>query len=322
MDDIKTGRDIALAASKIKNGELVAFPTETVYGLGADAFNPLAVARIFEAKERPSFDPLIVHIYDMAQLSDLFETPINPFIYKLAEKFWPGPLTIVARKKSHVPDIVTSGLDTVAVRMPAHPIAHELLQICGTPVAAPSANKFGQLSPTRFEHVVKQNMPVSYILENDGEIHGIESTVVAVDNDSCRILRPGIITLENIREIIPNAKFNKLVNELNLPSPGMLNSHYSPKKPLYIVENLDLIPFSKDTGLILHEKTAIELPLFKIIYTSDSYNLREVAANMFSALHNMEDDNSISTIYIQKVDESGIGVAIMDRLKKAAYQYH
>lgn len=145
---IETGTDIAYAAKCIAEGKLVAFPTETVYGLGANAFNPLAVARIFEVKQRPTFDPLIVHISEISQIHDLYDSHISDSVYALAQAFWPGPLSIVHKKSAAVPDIVTAGMETVAVRMPSHPIALELIRLSGTPIAAPSANRFGQLSPT------------------------------------------------------------------------------------------------------------------------------------------------------------------------------
>lgn len=317
---IKKGLDIDEASRCIQQGELVAFPTETVYGLGADALNPMAVAKIFEAKERPTFDPLIVHISDISQLEELFEIPINNIVYTLAEKFWPGPLTIVHRKNRTVPDLVTADLETVAVRMPGHPIALEFIKKTGCPIAAPSANKFGQLSPTRAAHVIKQQMKISYILENDAGILGLESTVVLVEQDACYILRPGIITLEQLKEVVPTASYNVKSATLNLPSPGLLKSHYSPNKRLAFLEKTDQ-DFSNKTGLILHSRSATPIKCGKIIYTSQTFNLIEVAANIFSSLHQMEDDASIEEIFIERVEECGLGIAIMDRLKKACYKY-
>lgn len=316
----KSGIDIEYAADCIQKGGLVAFPTETVYGLGANALNPLAVAQIFEAKERPSFDPLIVHISDIQQLNGLYKLPVNKMVFALAEKFWPGPLTIVHQKNNNISGIVTADLNTVAVRMPAHPVALALLNACACPLAAPSANKFGLLSPTRYEHVAKQDMDIDYILKGDVGILGIESTVVLVENEDCIILRPGIITWEEIKKIIPQVKLSVNSMNKNLPSPGLLKSHYSPKKPLYFL-NSDQHLFSNKTGLILHSKSLNEVVAGKIIYTSTSRNLVEVAANIFTALHEMEDDNQIEEILIEKVDENGIGIAIMDRLEKACYQY-
>lgn len=317
----KTGTDIELAANIIKEGGLVAFPTETVYGLGANALNPIAVARIFEAKERPSFDPLIVHISDINQLNDIYELPVNKLVYKLAHKFWPGPLTIVHQKSKNISGIVTADLDTVAVRMPSHPIALELLKLSNCPIAAPSANKFGQLSPTSHEHVAKQNMPLDYILQGAEIVHGIESTVVYIENNDCSILRPGVITLEDIKEIIPQAKYSDKNKNDHLPSPGLLNSHYSPKKPLYFLPETEKI-FLASTGVILHSDKHKNIEAGRVIYSSEKANLIEVAANIFKSLHEMEDDSSIKEIYVESVPEIGIGIAIMDRLKKACYRYN
>jgi L-threonylcarbamoyladenylate synthase len=189
------------AAQIIKDGGLVAFPIETVYGLGANALNPFAVARIFELKERPSFDPLIVHIASFNDLTTL-SSGINDNVIRLAKHFWPGPLTIVLPKSSIVPDLVTSGLDTVGIRMPDHPIALELIKQSHCPIAAPSANKFGQLSPVNAHHVKKQLPNVDYILDGGNTSVGIESTIVSINGITCQLLRPGFITLDDIEDII------------------------------------------------------------------------------------------------------------------------
>lgn len=318
---IKSGINIVYAADCIKKGGLVAFPTETVYGLGANALNPIAVARIFEAKQRPSFDPLIVHISEISQLEILFEKEISPLVYKLADAFWPGPLTIVHKKSTIVPDIVTSGLNTVGVRMPSHPIAHELIKLAETPIAAPSANKFGQLSPTRPEHVSKQLSGIDYLVNGSQSMVGIESTVVSVDYENCCLLRPGAISLQDIQEIIPSAYSNfKEREDLEMSSPGLLESHYSPTKPLYILTNLNhALP--ANSGIILHEISTLTIENTRLIYTSETNNNVEIAANLFTALHKMEDDENVNQIYIQAVEEIGLGVAIMDRVKKAAFRY-
>ncbi len=186
LEEIKRGAEIILS------GNLVAFPTETVYGLGADAFNPAAVAKIFETKERPSFDPIIVHICELSQLKKLYNGS-DERVYTLAEKFWPGPLTLVLPKTDAVPDIVTSGLDTVAVRMPDNHIALELIKHSHTPLAAPSANKFGMVSPTEAEHVRKQ-FPDIFTIDGGKTSVGIESTVITLHEDGFEILRPGVVT--------------------------------------------------------------------------------------------------------------------------------
>jgi len=317
---IVTGTDIEFAATCIAEGNLVAFPTETVYGLGADAFNPFAVARIFEVKQRPTFDPLIVHISEMNQINDLYDNNIDDIVYALAQAFWPGPLTIVHPKSARVPDIVTAGLNTVAVRMPSHPIALELIRLSGTAIAAPSANRFGQLSPTRPEHVQKQLTDVAYLLENNYEMVGVESTVVSVHNGKCILLRPGAISLTDIQKVVPCSVISNVSSLDKLHAPGLLKSHYSPNKPLYILrENLNNLPLN--SGLILHKKQSIITNAHRVFYTSDSLNQAEIAANLFIALHTLEDDSQVHQIFIEAVEETGLGVAVMDRIRKASYRY-
>jgi L-threonylcarbamoyladenylate synthase len=319
---IITVTEINEAANCLKNGGLVAFPTETVYGLGANALNPIAVAKIFEAKQRPTFDPLIVHISDLNQLNDLFESPIEPLVFELARHFMPGPLTIVHRKSGIVPDLVTSGMENVAVRMPSHPIANKLIKLAGVPIAAPSANKFGQLSPTSYKHVAKQKMKIDYLLAGDDidSLVGIESTVVLVENNLCTILRPGIITLEDIKKAMPAAKVEIAEHNHKINSPGLLDSHYSTLKPLYFLDK-SIETFPPNSGIILHSKNDKTFPAQKIIYTSETGDLIEIAASLFTSLHQMEDDVTVNQIYIEKVKEKGIGISIMDRLKKACFQY-
>ena len=314
-----TNNNISEAAQIIKDGGLVAFPTETVYGLGANALNPFAVAKIFEAKERPSFDPLIVHIASFDDLN-ILSKGINENVIRLAKHFWPGPLTIVLPKSSVVPDIVTSGLNTVGIRMPDNPIALELIKQAGCPIAAPSANKFGLLSPVNAKHVRKQLPGIGYVLDGGNTRVGIESTIIAIDGHTCQLLRPGIITISDIEKAFPdtfvfnNSKPDKLV------SPGLLKSHYSPRKPLYFLDNrLDFPEFS---GLILHCETNTCYNAQRDIYTSRTRDKIEITANLFASLHAMEEDDSIKSIYIEPVEETGLGIAIMDRLKKAAYRYN
>ena len=310
---IKNGTDIIFSAQCLREGGLVAFPTETVYGLGADALNPLAVARIFEVKQRPTFDPLIVHISEISQLEMLFENPISPIVYRMADAFWPGPLTIVHRKSGIVPDLVTSGLNTVAVRMPSHPVALELIRLAKTPIAAPSANRFGQLSPTKPEHVLKQLTGIDYLLSGNEKMGGIESTVISIDGDQCFLLRPGAISLSDIRKIVHCISRGQNQKEKDMPSPGLLKSHYSPNKPLFILEkHTETLP--DNSGLILHSKSDLSGHATKTIYTSETADHIEIAANLFTALHLMEDDEAVFQIFIEPVEETGLGVAIMDRI--------
>lgn len=310
---------IDYAAKIIQEGGLVAFPTETVYGLGANALNPLAVAKIFKLKERPSFDPLIVHIASFGDL-DKLTSNIDDRVMQLAKHFWPGPLTIVLPKSDIVPDLVTSGLPTVGIRMPDNKIALELIKRSGCPIAAPSANKFGQLSPTSAKHVKKQLPDVDYILDGGKTTVGIESTIVSIEDYICSILRPGKITLDEIKKALPDLFTYSTKKSEKIVAPGLLKSHYSPKKPLYLLKDFS-IQIPEHSGVILHSKER-SISALKAIYTSQSHNLLEVASNLFSAMHSMEDDKDIKQIFIETVEEEGLGIAIMDRVKKAAYQYN
>lgn len=310
---------IETAAQIIRSGGLVAFPTETVYGLGANALNPIAVAKIFELKERPSFDPLIVHIASVDDLKTLTRS-VDRNIIRLAEKFWPGPLTIVLPKSELIPDIVTSGLNTVGIRMPDNEIALEFIRAANCPIAAPSANKFGNLSPVSAEHVRKQLPNVDYILDGGNTSVGIESTIVSIEGNVCTLLRPGVITIADIENALPNTFVFNAEKPDKLIAPGLLKSHYSPIKPLYIIDK-KMIQIPASSGLIAHGEKDFILTESKIIYTSQTFNHLEIAANLFSALHAMEDDENIKQIFIEPVPELGLGLAIMDRIKKAAYKY-
>jgi L-threonylcarbamoyladenylate synthase len=310
--------DIERAARIISDGGLVAFPTETVYGLGANALNPVAVAKIFKAKERPTFDPLIVHIASLDDLKKL-TSELDEKVMILAERFWPGPLTMVLPKSDLVPDLVTSDLPTVGIRMPDHPVALELIRRAGCPIAAPSANKFGQLSPTTAAHVRKQLPHIDYILDGGKTAVGIESTIVSVEADKCVVLRPGRITPEEIRAALPGVEVESKALNDKIVAPGLLKSHYSPKKPLFILSNETQLP--AHSGLILHSNAEIPLNATRIVRTSENKSLLEVASGLFAALHTLEDDPNISQIWIEAVPETGLGVAIMDRMKKAAFQY-
>jgi L-threonylcarbamoyladenylate synthase len=319
---MQAGTDIAFAANLLKNGKLVVFPTETVYGLGANAFDAYAIARVFSVKKRPTFDPLIVHIAEFGQIEQLFQSPVDEQVYTLAKAFWPGPLTIVHNKKPEVPDLVTSGLPTVAVRMPSHPIAAELIRLAGVPVAAPSANLFGYLSPTSANHVKKQLNEPDYLLDGGQTIFGIESTVVSVEADGIRILRHGAISEESLAAHVSILTEKKEEKPGQLPSPGMLKSHYSPRKPLYIINDSNFDRPKDGSGVILKSSLSAEkYSGLKIISLSKDGNAAEMAVNLFAALHQMEDDPEINQIFIEPVPETGIGKAIMDRLRKASYNY-
>jgi len=319
MNTVKaTETSIREAAQIIRDGGLVAFPTETVYGLGADALNPSAAAGIFEAKKRPFFDPLIVHIADISGVERIARN-IDSKGQSLMERFWPGPLTIVLEKKHIVPDIVTSGMPTVAVRMPVHPAARDLIRYAETPIAAPSANRFGCLSPTTADHVYSQlGDSIDMILDGGPCSVGIESTIIKLMNNRIYLLRHGGTAAEEIEEftgeIILTAKSHELPE-----APGQLPYHYSPEKRVILVDKV--IPHDENCGYLFFRKPSIPFPVERSRILSETGNIREAAANLFSHLHWL-DMQEIDTIYAERIDGSGLAAAIMDRLKKASMKYN
>lgn len=310
--------NIKRASAIIKSGGLVAFPTETVYGLGADGLNPIAVAKIFEAKKRPAFNPLILHIADKNWLGKL--TTVNSKkVSLLINKFWPGPLTLVLPKTELVPDIVTSGNPTVAVRMPNHPVALQLIEISDTPIAAPSANKFGHLSPTEAAHVAKYlGDKVDMILDGGKSSVGVESTILQFHEDDFYLLRHGGLSKEEIENEIGVVKTG-IINENKPNSPGQLPFHYSPHTPLKFFDE-KLLDKQKKIGAIFFQQNNLHFPFANIKVLSKQADLREAAANLFSFLHEMEKEN-LDLILVEKIEEKGLGRAIMDRLKKAVKQH-
>ncbi|RLA78442.1 MAG: threonylcarbamoyl-AMP synthase [Deltaproteobacteria bacterium] len=303
---------IRRAAEVIRRGGVVAFPTETVYGLGADAFNARAVALIFELKGRPRFDPLIVHVADPGDVKRLWQE-VDSRARKLMERFWPGPLTLVLPKRAEVPDIVTAGLGTVAVRMPAHPVALALIREAETPVAAPSANPFGRLSPTTAEHVLQGlGERVEVILDGGRCPVGVESTVLALDGEP-RLLRPGGVPVEQIEEVIGPVK--KDLRPTRPEAPGGLPRHYSPRTPLRLLQRGEEIPRGLKVGLLAF-KTPRE-GFVRVEVLSPSGDLREAAARLFEALHRL-DSAGLDLILAESVPEEGLGLAIMDRLRRAS----
>jgi len=303
---------ITRAADIIRRGGLVAFPTETVYGLGADALNAVAAAGIFEAKGRPRFDPLIVHIAGTDALPLLAERP-HPLAEKLIDAFWPGPLTVVLPKSAAVPDIVTAGLGTVALRMPAHPVARELIALSGTPIAAPSANPFGFISPTTAEHVERQlGDRVEMILDGGPCSVGVESTIIAFGDTGPRLLRPGGLALEEIEAII-----GPVATALTsgVEAPGQLPSHYSPRTPVIILDDTDVA--AEGAAYLAFREPPAGRRYAKVEVLSPRGDLREAAARVFSALHSL-DACGAPVIFAEPVPETGLGLAIMDRLRRAA----
>lgn len=304
---------IASAAARLRSGGVVAFPTETVYGLGAVAFDARAVARIFEVKRRPSFDPLIVHVADRSML-EAVAGDLPAAAAQLIERFWPGPLTLVLAKRAAVPALVTAGLETVAVRMPAHPVARALLEATEAPLAAPSANSFGHLSPTRAEHVERMlGDRVDLILDGGATFYGIESTIVAIEPRPA-LLRPGAIPAEEIEALIGPLQRSTTAKRVN--APGQLPHHYAPATPLRLI---DLSSVARSERLRAGA-LALRCPIEGYAATrilSASGDLREAAANLFDALHQL-DACGLERIDAQPLDERGLGLAIMDRLRRAS----
>ncbi len=305
------------AASVIQRGGLVAFPTETVYGLGADACNPVAVARIFEAKHRPSFDPVIVHLAE-AESARTYGAVPEGRAGKLMARFWPGPLTVVVPKTPIVPPIVTAGLDTVALRVPSHPAALALIRVSGRAIAAPSANLFGQVSPTSAAHVADQlSDAVDLILDGGRCTVGIESTIVSLVEEPPRILRAGGVPIEDIEKILgPLKRFTGTTGRPE--APGQLTRHYATRTPLRIIEgNETTARAGQRIGLLAFTAPIDPGRYAAVEVLSSSGDLREAAANLFAALRRL-DSLALESIVACSFPERGLGIAIMDRLRRCA----
>lgn len=320
MNILKANKEnIRKAVDIIRSGGLVAFPTETVYGLGANGLNPIAVSKIFEAKQRPAFNPLILHVSSLEMLRTIaiFD---EPKLEELVNKFWPGPLTIVLNKKELVPDIVTAGNETVAVRMPAHPTALELIETSGVPIAAPSANTFSKLSPTTAEHVKNQlGSKVDLILDGGKSSVGVESTIIKLEKGEFFLLRPGGLANEEIQKITGALGIRR--NEIKPDSPGQLFFHYSPNIPIkFYSEELAEKYSGKRAGILKLMPDTKEQSNFVYKYLSVNGDLHQAAANLFVLLHEFENDH-VDLILAEKIPEEGLGIAIMDRLIKATNRY-
>lgn len=316
----KIGIDILQAKVILEHGELVGIPTETVYGLAGNALNPDAVAKIFSVKNRPSFDPLILHTSGIEKISQFTEAVPNP-LQTLANTFWPGPLTLLLPKKAIVPDLVTSGLDTVAVRVPDHSLTLELLSILDFPLAAPSANPFGYISPTTALHVNDQlGDKIQYILDGGNCKVGLESTIVGMENGRVTIYRLGGLDVEDIEKLVGKVDV-KSHSTSNPRSPGMLKSHYAPAKP-FVLGNLDQLikEYSTkgiDFAIISFQKVFGNVPRQKQIQLSEQGDLSEAAKNLFAAMRTL-DSLDVSVILSELLPDSGLGIAINDRLRRAA----
>ncbi|MCH7412876.1 threonylcarbamoyl-AMP synthase [Belliella sp. R4-6] len=314
------GKDISKAKQILEAGELVGIPTETVYGLAGNALNADAVSKIFDTKNRPSFDPLILHTSDIERVLD-FVKEIPEDLKILANSFWPGPLTLLLPRKSNVPDLVTSGLDTVAVRIPSHPLTKELLTELDFPLAAPSANPFGYISPTKASHVNDQlGQKISYILDGGSCEVGLESTIVGMENGKVTVYRLGGIDLRLIEEKV--GEIHQVSHSSSNPkAPGLLQSHYSPTKPFVLGDLPKLIEEYTDKGIdfavMSFRDSFEELDCKKIVVLSPQADLHEAAKNLFASMRIL-DSMDVSVILAELMPEEGLGKAINDRLRRAA----
>lgn len=322
------------AAEVIKKGGLVAFPTETVYGLGANALDPEAVKKVFEAKGRPQDNPLIVHIADYDLHAYAKEVP--DIVNKLTERFWPGPLTIILEKKSIIPDETSAGLSSIGLRMPKNEIALALIKKSGLPIAAPSANLSGKPSPTEVQRCIEDlDGRVDFIIGGSESEIGVESTVLDCTSYPPCILRPGGITLEMLREIdekiyIDPAIMEKVTGDFKPKAPGMKYRHYAPKAPVKIIKGdfkktiekinemvQNYMDRNLKVGIMATDETMDFYPNGEVISLGSRENLSSVAHNLFEVLRAL-DDKKVDIILSEAFEEEGIGIAIMNRLNKAA----
>jgi L-threonylcarbamoyladenylate synthase len=305
----------SIAARFIQRGEVVAFPTETVYGLGANIFNEEAVKKIFIAKERPADNPLIAHIFDLSQLEQI-TSEIPEIAAKLIEAFFPGPLTLILPKNEKVPPAVTAGLNTIGVRMPKDLVARQFLRACGAPIVAPSANLSGRPSPTTWQAVrADLNGRISCILKGDQTKIGLESTVVDCTGETPAILRAGAVTLEELSEVIPQTKISSETDLAAPKSPGMKHRHYAPKAKVV------LAPFPQyavptNSSAYIGLKAPPDATAFERILICKG--VEEYARELFNFFREC-DERGVKIIFCQTVDEEGLGLALMDRLRRAAY---
>lgn len=333
IDKNKPDQDlISLFATMLADGKTVIFPTETVYGLGANALDEDAATKIYQAKGRPSDNPLLVHVADKEDVYDLVEN-IDDRAKLLMDKFWPGPLTIVFKKKAIIPDRTSGGLDTVAIRMPSDQVARDLIRQAGVPIAAPSANISGRPSPTKPEHIIRDmDGRVDGILVGGPCDYGVESTIIDLSEDLAMVLRPGSITLEMLGEVLGRVDLDPSLknkdDNIRAKAPGMKYKHYSPQAQVYIVKADDLEGFAERVDSLCEDnaKKGLKIGVMTMNYDQHSYQAKvfdlggsdtEVAKNLFDSLINL-DRESIDIAYVPYFEERGIGVAIMNRLKKAA----
>lgn len=313
-----TEETILRAVGLLREGEVVGMPTETVYGLAGDGLNPAALARIFEVKQRPLFDPLILHFATAEEAFGLAER-VPAAARELAERFWPGPLTLVLPKSGLVPDLATSGLPCAALRVPSHPVAQALLRAFGGPLAAPSANRFGRISPTDAQAVREElGGAVPLILDGGPCAVGLESTVLFFGDDPPLLLRAGGVALEEIEAVTGPLKRATPLDERPL-APGQLKHHYAPRKRLRLVRDAAEIPSRPDTGWLAFGAQSVTGSFLGVRENlSSAGDLREAAANLFRAMRSLDENPLVETLYAVPVPARGLGLAINERLERAA----
>lgn len=315
------GNDINLAAELLNNNKLVAIPTETVYGLAANAFNDDAVLNIYSTKNRPQFNPLIIHSNSIERFEN-WGLEIPNTVKKLANKFWPGPLTFVIPTNNAISELVTAGTNAVAIRVPNHPLTLKLLSQLNFPVAAPSANPSGFISPTSAKHVFQQlGHKIDYILDGGNCQVGIESTIISFLENEPQILRFGGLGIEEIEAFL-GTKLLSQTNYSKIVAPGMLTKHYAPKHPLYLVDNIkDELNKHNHTkvGIISFSEKHLQVSDNQQFILSPNHDLKEAARNLFAAMRQI-DELDIEVIFAEKFPNTGLGYAINDRLKRASIQ--
>lgn len=314
--DTQVTSDVDIAARHLTAGGVVGVPTETVYGLAANAFDPAAVARVFEVKRRPSFDPLIVHVR-APQAALEVATHLPSAAERLAEAFWPGPLTMVLERRDHVPDLVTSGLPTVGVRYPRHPLIQELLRVVDFPLAAPSANRFGAISPTTAQHVLDQlGEEVPCVLDGGSCAVGVESTIVGFKGDRCLLYRPGGVPVEELERVVGPLQDARQQAPTSPITPGMLPTHYAPRTPLELGDLDALVErhAGRRCGILAFQRER-DADCCRVL--SPGGDLSEAAQRLFAALREL-DTSEAEVLLAEPVPDHGLGRAINDRLRRAA----
>jgi L-threonylcarbamoyladenylate synthase len=311
---------IQAAVAALQNNEIVAMPTETVYGLAGNAYSEVAVQKIFALKNRPHYNPLIVHIKSAHFLQQVAKN-IPVVAIQLADAFWPGPLTLVLEKQDHIPDLVTGGKNTVGVRVPGHPIALELLEALDFPLAAPSANPFGSISPTTAKHVADYfTGRLDIILDGGSCDKGIESTIVGFENGEPILYRQGSTKTEDIEKITGVLKMRVHANNESVVAPGMLSKHYAPSTTTILTDDItsDIQKYSgKRIGVLQLSPTTLPSFVIAVETLSQTGNLEEAAKNLYAAMHRLDHQN-LDLIIAQKMPAHGMGLAINDKLERAA----